>query len=341
MSLTGAHIIHALHAAGAGGNLVMSSDKIAAAFNDAMVRYAPGQFDTVDKVAALVSECMMESAYFRTTEEYNKIHGDYQPYRGRTFIQITWRANYELFGGWCHKLGLVGSADTFVNNAASLADLKWAAIGGVWYFTQVMFHGKPLTHYADNIEQVGKAVNLGDPNSKHALSSLHARKAAYKAVTALGPIIIPTPPTPGGYDMTTATGVYARANVVPQPLTAGKHQVAINNGPNGDGTSPGVSLVSGPNDGVDITTGIVVDSDQGGQLRMVLVDFDKDGKNLGVHHERLGASFSPGTNVEVAATFKGSIGKSPTQGGQLRLRVQVEAFGTATIKDVQSSGWKM
>lgn len=341
VSLTGAHISRALHVAGAGSGLVMPVDKIADAFNTAMLRYGHGQFDTTNKVAALVSECMMESAYFRTTEEFNKTHGDYQPYRGRTFIQITWKSNYDKFGVWCRQHGLVTSADTFSRNPGSLAALEWAAIGGVWYFTQVMFHGKPLTAYSNNIEQVGKAVNLGNPFSPHPLKSLGVRKDAYEAVRALGPTIIPTRQTSGGYDMAAATGVYARANAVLQTLAAGKHQLAINNGPNGDGKSPGISLVSGPNDGVDITTGIVVDSDQGGKVRMVLVNFDKDGKNLGVHHERVGVSFGPGTNVEVSATYKGSIGKSPTPGGQLRLRVQIEAFGAATVKDVQSSGWKM
>lgn len=89
--LTAAHIETALHVAGAGGGLVMPAKDIAAAFNDAMLRYGRGQFTTAARVAALVSSCMMESAYFRTTEEYAK-DGRYAPFIGRGFMQLTWRS---------------------------------------------------------------------------------------------------------------------------------------------------------------------------------------------------------------------------------------------------------
>lgn len=193
--LSAIHIETALRAAGAGGGLVMPSDEIAAAFNDAILTYGNSQFDTVNKVAALVSECMQESAYFRTTEEYAK-DGRYAPYIGRTFIQLTWQTNYAAFGAWCFNKGLVADPDVFVKAPKLLADRKWAALGGVWYFTRVLFHGKPLTAYSDDIGQVGKAVNLGDPFSKYTPNGHKARAAAYEAVRALGPTIIPKPSEP-------------------------------------------------------------------------------------------------------------------------------------------------
>lgn len=188
--LTAAHITAALKAAGAGGGLVMPAGDIAAAFNDAILGYGGGQFDTADQVAALVSESMMESAYFRTLEEYAK-DGPYAPFIGRTFIQITWKANYAAFGAWCKTHGLLADADWFVDQPARLADRKWAALGAVWYFTQVQFAGKPLTAYAGNIAQVGKAVNLGNPYAAAAPNGQRAREAAYKAVRALGSSIVP------------------------------------------------------------------------------------------------------------------------------------------------------
>ena len=189
--LTEAHIQTMLKSVGAGSGLVMPAADIAKAFNDAIITYGSGLFTTVDSVAALVSECMMESAYFRTTEEYLKT-GSYAPYIGRTFIQLTWKSNYQSFGKWCYEQDLVSDANYFVNNPKALADLKWAALGGVWYFTKVMFDGKPLTAYSSNIDQVGKAVNLGSPYSSYTPKGQTARRTAYAAVKALGPSIVPT-----------------------------------------------------------------------------------------------------------------------------------------------------
>jgi len=192
MILTASHIQAALKAAGAGSGLVMPADKIADAFNDAISKHGDGLFTTVNTYAALVSECMMESAYFRTTQEYAST-GAYQPYRGRTFIQITWKDNYSAFGKWCKSVGLVDDLDYFVKNPTKLADLKWAALGGVWYFTKKMFSGKPLTAYADSSLQVGRAVNMGNPFSKNTPNGQKARDDAYRAVVKA---LTADPPTP-------------------------------------------------------------------------------------------------------------------------------------------------
>src|SRR4029077_9149933 len=144
---------------------------------------------------ALVSECMMESAFFRVTEEYAK-NGRYAPYIGRTFIQITWKNNYTSFGKWCKSQGLVSDENYFVNNPKRLADHKWAAIGGVWYFTKVLFSGHTLTYYSNNILQVGRAVNMGSPFSKYTPSGQKSRAAAYDIVRKLSPSIIPEVITP-------------------------------------------------------------------------------------------------------------------------------------------------
>lgn len=190
--ITATHINAALHAAGAGSRLAIPAADIATLFNDAILNYGDDQFKTTQQVAALVSECMMESDYFRATEEYAH-NGRYAPYIGRTLIQVTWKANYAAFGAWCYEKGLVTDPNVFVTNYASLAEHKWAALGGVWYFTSVKFHGKFLTEYANNIDQVGRAVNLGDPFSTRLPNGYQARRDAYAAVVALGSSIIPKP----------------------------------------------------------------------------------------------------------------------------------------------------
>lgn len=98
--LTAAHINQVRAAAGASGSIVIPADEIAELFNEAMTKHGSGQFTNKKRVAALVSECLMESAYFRTTVEYANT-GPYQPFRGRTFIQLTWKSNYAAFGAWC------------------------------------------------------------------------------------------------------------------------------------------------------------------------------------------------------------------------------------------------
>jgi hypothetical protein len=185
-NLTATHVTAALKAAGAGSSLVMPAHQIADAFNDAINKYGDGLFATINSYAALVSECMMESAYFRTTQEYAST-GAYQPYRGRTFIQITWKDNYAAFGKWCLSVGLVADADYFVKNPTKLADLKWAAIGGVWYFTKVLKKDKqgnlhPIVWWADDPLAIGRAVNMGNPYSTATPNGQKARDAAYVAV---------------------------------------------------------------------------------------------------------------------------------------------------------------
>jgi len=334
MSLTGAHIALALRSAGAGGGLVMGTDAIAKAFNDAMRKYGDGLFITADRVAALISECMMESAYFRTTEEYNTKKGDYQPYRGRTFIQITWKSNYEKFGKWCKQQGLVSDADYFVKNPSKLADLKWAAIGGVWYFTQVNFYGKPLVEYSGNIGQVGKAVNLGDPFHKVAPNGWKAREAAYIAVRALGPDIVLEQEIKSTNSTDWMVGmkkVYERFSddVVLKP---GEHEIK---------TSPeGYTLVTGENEGIDLVATVALNRPvQNLEYWWRIVDY-KAGTPTKVYKDFAHVTANQKTQV----SFKGDLPKPSATGRSMRLRLCVsvpKSDAEIKITDVQTTGWKM
>jgi predicted chitinase len=85
------------------------------------------------RIATWLAQIGHESA-FKYTEEIAK-NGRYAPYIGRTWIQITWEANYRSFSQWAFDNGLVDSPDFFVNDYKALADLRWAGIGPAWYWT--------------------------------------------------------------------------------------------------------------------------------------------------------------------------------------------------------------
>jgi hypothetical protein len=348
MSLTGKHIISALRAAGAGSGLCMTADEIAAAFNEAMVKYGGGQFNTVDKVAALVSECMMESAYFRTTEEYAK-NGRYAPYIGRSFIQITWKANYASFGKWCKSQGLISDPDYFVKNPKRLADHKWAAIGGVWYFTKVPFHGHPLTFYASNILQVGRAVNMGDPSSRHTPSGQESRTAAYDVVRKLGPSITPeeTKPAVEVKELIMAAGTKVHFwNKDKQTLKVGTQDVHITTG------TTDVSVVTGESLGVDVVGAVEVDNPGNYPLDIYwhIVDWKDGGPTTEVESGL--AIPLVGPRIQSAETnFKRNVDKSTGTGRTMRLRLAIRVSDHVpvdgakpplpVINNVHIDGWKL
>ena len=148
----------ALDSVGGRGNQIASLDEIARIFNAAISQAGDGAYDGQPaRLAALIGQCAQESAWFRTTTEYGTGQR-YAPYVGRTFIQITWSDNYQAFGLWCKARGLLADAAYFVNNPASLSDLKWAALGPIWYFAT-----RGILPYADqrNWTAVGGVINTG------------------------------------------------------------------------------------------------------------------------------------------------------------------------------------
>lgn len=148
----------ALDSVGGCGNQIASLDGIARIFNAAISQAGDGAYDGQPaRLAALIGQCAQESAWFRTTTEYGTGQR-YAPYIGRTFIQITWSDNYQAFGLWCKARGLIDDAAYFVNSPASLSDLKWAALGPIWYFAT-----RGILPYADqrNWTAVGGIINTG------------------------------------------------------------------------------------------------------------------------------------------------------------------------------------
>lgn len=179
---TAAQIRAALVSVGGLGGQGWTLDTIAAGADDAMRQAG---ITTREGAACLVAQCMVESAYFRTTREYGGSRTRYAPYYGRGFIQVTWRSNYAAFGAWCKARGLVPDADYFVNVPDRLADPKWAWLGAVWYFTTHRHGLVALANRGENIK-VGRAINRGDAYSRYAAYGEDHRVAAYQALLAAG-----------------------------------------------------------------------------------------------------------------------------------------------------------
>lgn len=195
MALTGA-MLKAIAGAvegGSSGTQVMSWDQLAADCNDACVLLG---FTTYDGYATLIANCCQESDYFRTTEEYSH-SGPYEPYRGRTFIQVTWEDNYRAFGDYAVKYGLEGLTDDdfFVDNPSKLADEKWAWWGPCWYFSK-SWYGDTLVQIADTWSDpntaVAKAINMGDPKSPNTPGGMKYRDMLFDKACSYGWDLMPT-----------------------------------------------------------------------------------------------------------------------------------------------------
>ncbi|KNX38109.1 DUF5047 domain-containing protein [Luteipulveratus halotolerans] len=193
MALTGAHIKTALASVGAVGGQVVTFDRLAAGANEAMKMMG---VRTLNQAAAFLATMAQESAYFRTTREYGTGQR-YAPYIGRTFEQVTWQSNYRAFGSWAKSKGLVTDGNVFVNNPSALGDMRWAWLGGVWYWTiprTTWGTYKNLMQVADtgSILLVSRAVNRGTPLSTGTPYGMTERTRMFNAFKALGSSIVPT-----------------------------------------------------------------------------------------------------------------------------------------------------
>ncbi|MGW5237357.1 LysM peptidoglycan-binding domain-containing protein [Monashia sp. NPDC004114] len=192
MTLNGSMLGDILGAAGARGGQIASLDELARGATEAM---RLGGMNTVNRCAGFLSQTIQESAFLRTTREFGRGKGRaYFPYYGRTFIQVTWKDNYQRFGAWAHGRRLVDTDDFFVRNEDELADLKWAWLGGLWYFTANHGWGRTLVQICDsgNIKSISNAVNRGDPSSSKDPAGLQTRRLLWDAAHDKGTAIVPS-----------------------------------------------------------------------------------------------------------------------------------------------------
>ena len=182
MGVTAKQLETALRSMGALGGQMQSLSTLAAGANDAM---AQSGINTRKGAAVFLAQCIVESAYLRTTREYGGSSARYAPYYGRGFIQVTWRENYAGFGKWCRARGLVSDGNYFVNAPDRLAHEKWAWLGAVWYLTTHRHGLIALANRGDNIK-VGRAINRGDAHSSYAAYGESHRRQAYSALLSAG-----------------------------------------------------------------------------------------------------------------------------------------------------------
>lgn len=132
-------------------------------------------------VASFLGTMLQESAWLATTVEYGDDIKKYDPYRGRTFEQLTWKDNYAGFGAWCKSKGLIDDADVFVKNPELLGDLQWAWLGGVWYFDNRKLWDEASS---GDFQRVQTAVNMGTATTSKVPAGWTQRLMAYRALVS-------------------------------------------------------------------------------------------------------------------------------------------------------------
>lgn len=139
---------------------------------------------TVNRIAMWLAQIGHESDNFNATEEYadGDESTDRWRYKGRTWIQITWKANYAGFSQWCFDQGLVPTRTYFVDNPTSLADQRWAGLGPAWYWTVARPQINGLCDVGD-LEGVTRAINGGT-------NGLDDRRNRYNRALAVGDALL-------------------------------------------------------------------------------------------------------------------------------------------------------
>ncbi|AHG24053.1 lysin A [Mycobacterium phage LittleGuy] len=142
--------------------------------------------NTFPRIAMFLAQTCWESDQYRATEEYanGPMNEERWIYKGRTWIQLTWRSAYEGFGRWCHARGLVDDPMVFVNNPRSLADLRWAGLGAAYYWTTTVRNTRkyPTLNQASDARDVLVATQIVNGGTTH----LAERTAIYNRAIALG-----------------------------------------------------------------------------------------------------------------------------------------------------------
>ena len=182
------------------GVSIGKAGEILPAVRDGLIR---SDCKTVPRIAMWLAQCGHESDGFNTTEEYADGPPDQERwmYKGRTWIQLTWRSAYEGFGRWCHERGLVADPMVFVNNPRSLADLRWAGLGAAYYWTTTVRSSRkyPTLNQASDAGDVLVATQIINGGT----NGLVDRENRYNRALAVdGQLLTLINPTVGDDDLT-------------------------------------------------------------------------------------------------------------------------------------------
>lgn len=337
MTITTAHVEAVLRRIpGAYGGQPASLDELAAGANEALSTAPHGL--TPQGAAAFLATMSQESGSFRYLTEAGSASylksKPYFPYVGRTFEQITWASNYRAFGVWCNLRGLVVDLGTFVNDPKSLADIRWAWLGGVWFWER---NGIWAWANKGNFLATQRAVNLGSPTSSKTPAGMAARNAWYQAWLKVGADLIPTPtdpaaPTGRPLDMGSATDIFINYQGA-QALVPGDNEISI--------SATSKTLVIGPNDGIDVAATVGVFDATGARVPATaffrIVSYKDKTPTTTTSSRRPGI---PGAD----AYFKGDISADADSSRSPRLRLVVNVPDGVTdlvAQWVQVTGWKL
>lgn len=125
---------------------------------DGLMKVFPKYFKTIDiaKNYARMPSFIANRVYANRMGNRNELSGDGYKYRGRGFIQITGRNNYE-------KLSQQVGVD-YVNNPDLLLNEADAMISAIWYWSV-----NNLNKFADkdDIDAISDIINIGRPTEKY------------------------------------------------------------------------------------------------------------------------------------------------------------------------------
>jgi predicted chitinase len=153
--------------------------------NDAMIRCGCTDRKSASMFLAQVGAESISLQYQQEMGSLSYLQGQpYWPFIGRTFIQVTWKGNYERFGYWCVGQRLLTDPEYFVKNPGRLADDRWAWLGAVWYLT--VERPSWITYAkAGDVPQCTLLINGG-------YNGLAGRQSRYNLCYSLGNAILPT-----------------------------------------------------------------------------------------------------------------------------------------------------
>lgn len=147
----------------------------------AQVGHESGSFVYTEEIAS-------GAAYEGRTDLGNTQPGDGVRFKGRTWIQITGRANYGSFSRWANGKGICPTPTYFVDNPTHLAEMQYAGVGAAWYWTVARPDINALCDAGD-IVTVTKRINGGT-------NGLADRQARHQRAAALGDQLLALTTTP-------------------------------------------------------------------------------------------------------------------------------------------------